>query len=162
MQDQITSTKSTASSHSGISFWEIDDYDDQTDSPDVVKQADLVLRRRQPFSQSDSTTYSRTAWHTHQALLINGRLPYHQRPSSRHQDGLRNVDEAQSESPDTVYEPSPYIYLDEWQTDPFSAYPVDLPQHVLAEQLHQCNSTQSHLQLLFDFSWKTLLTIFAS
>lgn len=159
MQDQDITTKGTASSQSGIGFWQLDDYDDQADTLDVVKQTNLVLRRRQPFSQADPSSLSETGWPPQQDLLINRSLPYHQRPLSRRADGFRNADEAQSESPETVYEPSPYIYLDHWQTDPFSAYPVDLPQHVLTEQLHQCNSSQSHPQPFFDVSAKTLLTI---
>lgn len=142
MQDPVLGSKGTASFQS----WTRRGVESQVVpvSNDEIRHADLVFRGRPPNLQFNSSSASLNSSPFQQGFSINGISPQSTGSSwspIAQYDRIQEVkDDDEEEIEDQVYEITPLVYLDEWQSDPFSALPTDLPQQVLAEQMHQCNS----------------------
>ena len=113
---------------------------------DEFGHADLVIRGRPPNVQVDASSASLGSSSFHHGFSVDRVSPQWTRSTwssagqqhGRIQEINDNDEEGEDEVESQVQEVTPLVYLDEWQSDPFSALPSDLPKHVLAEQMHQC------------------------
>ncbi|RVX74523.1 hypothetical protein B0A52_01649 [Exophiala mesophila] len=112
---------------------------------DEFGHADLVIRGRPPNVQVDASSASLGSSSFHHGFSVDRVSPQWTRSTwssagqqhGRIQEINDNDEEGEDEVESQVQEVTPLVYLDEWQSDPFSALPSDLPKHVLAEQMHQ-------------------------